>query len=515
MPFQREDITLSERVKIAATIIGEPDRERYGGISQLARDYHLSRQSLYTMRQRGRDALADSLAARTPGRPALAAPLIIDQNRLDRSIVTFTVAGHASLEGVQTCLAEALDVRRSPSYISTVLDKAGVAAHAFLEQMCPPRPIRADLDEIFTGATPHLAVVDHDSALILTLQRSTSRDSTAWGVTLLDQQAKGVVIVEAASDGARGIVGGLTESGVGAAHLGDLFHVVRDLIVVAGRLEKVAYAAIGREERARLVEAEAQAAHPRRGPKRTSDVSVPDAVAASQDAIHRYDAYAWLVGVVRETLDPVDARSGRLRQAPESRQELAAVVALLREEADPLVTKAAGRLERAIDDLVAYQDRLGAEVAPWLAQVGEEVGALIGWAWRHRQALGLTTPDTAALAFPVPQREAVQAIWAALERIHRGSSLVECINSLLRPHLLVHRGADQGLLDLLACYLNHHVFSRGKRRDKSPLQLAEVAGSEDWLVTVGLAPKRSFSTSSASADTDERLQSQSVNQLAA
>lgn len=128
---------------------------------------------------------------------------------------------------------------------------------------------------------------------------------------------------------------------------------------------------------------------------------MPDAVAASQAAIYRYDTYSWLVGVVRETLEPVDARSGRLRQAPASRQELAAVVALLREEADPLVTKVAGRLERAIDDSVAYQDRLGAELALWLAHVGEKAGALIGRAWRCRQALGLTTRDTAVGAFPV------------------------------------------------------------------------------------------------------------------
>lgn len=126
MPFQREDIALAERIHLVATLI--ESRGQYGVVSQLARDYCLSRQSLYTMRQRGRDALAESLAARTPGRPALAAPLILDRHRLDRSIVTFTVAGHASLAGVQTCLAEALDVRRSPSYISTVLDKAGVAA---------------------------------------------------------------------------------------------------------------------------------------------------------------------------------------------------------------------------------------------------------------------------------------------------------------------------------------------------------------------------------------------------
>jgi len=513
MPFQRDDITIEERLRVVTRMMSEP--ARYGLASQLAREHGLSRQSLYTMLQRGRDALTDSLLPRSAGRPPLSLPLVLDKNRLDRSIATFTTAGHATLEGVQVCLEEAFDLRRSSGYISGVLDQAGVGAHANLGQLCPPKPIRADLDEIFSGSTPHPTLIDHDSTLILALQKADSRDSTTWGVILLDQAAKGVAISEAASDSALGIIGGIRESGVVAVRLGDLFHVVRDLMIVAGQLEKNAYAAIGREERARLVEAEAQAGHPRRGPKRQSPLKLAEAVAASQTAIGRFDDYAWLIQVMRETLEPVDARTGRLHSANWSRQELGAVVSLLREWADDRVTKAAGRLERAIPELVVYQELLATQVAPWVAQLGEETVALIAWAWRHRQGLGLTTPAAVEAAFPVEQRAAVKAIWAILEGVHRGSSLVECINSLLRPHLLVHRGADQGLLDLLACYLNHRVFSRGKRQGKSPLQLAGLTDADDWLVSVGFAPKRPSSQPQALKGTNARLQAESVNRLAA
>lgn len=513
MLFQREDITVPERVRLVATMIGNPDR--YGLVSRLARDYRLSRQTLYTMLHRGQDALSASLSARAPGRPGPALTLTVDKNRLDRAITTFTTAGHTSLEGVQVCLEEAFDLRRSIGYISGVLDQAGVGAHANLGHTCPAKPIRADLDEIFSGSTPHLTLIDHDSTLILALQKADSRDATTWGVILLDQAAKGVTITEAASDGALGIIGGIQESKVVAVRLGDLFHVVRDLMIVSGQLEKSAYAAIGREERARLVEVEAQAVHPRRGPKRKSALNVAEAVAASQMAIGRYDDYVWLVRVVRETLEPIDARTGRLHSANWSRQESAAVVSLLREWADDRVTKAAGRLERAIPELVVYQELLAMQLAPWVAQLGEETVALIAWAWRHRQGLGLTMPAMVEGAFPVDQHSAVKAIWTILEDVHRGSSLVECINSLLRPHLLVHRGADQGLLDLLACYLNHRVFSRGKRQGKSPLQLAGLTDSDDWLVSVGFAPKRPSSEPRAPKETAARLQAQSVNRLAA
>lgn len=513
MSFQRDDITIEERMRIVTTILSQP--HQYGLVTQLAREHDLSRESVYTLLQRGRAGLADGLRARPPGHPPLSVPLVVDQNRLDRAIVTFTLAGHASLEGVQGCLAEVFDLHRSIGYISGVLDRAGAAAHTGLAQLCPPRPVRADLDEIFSGATPHLALIDHDSTLILALEQAERRDATTWGVLLLDEAAKGVVIAEAASDGARGIRGGIAESNVVAVRLGDLFHVVRDLMVVAGQLEKRAYGAIEGEERARLADAEAHAAHPRRGPKRRSALAVADAVAASAVAIQRSDDYAWLVGQVRETLEPVDARTGRLHAADGSRQELLAVASLLREWGDEPVTKIAGRLERAVPDLVAYQEVLAQHCAPWVAQVGEATVALIAWAWRHRQGLGLTTPAAVAAAFPGDQQPAVDALWAILDGVHRGSSLVECVNSLLRPHLLVHRGADQGLLDLLTCYFNHRVFSRGKRRGKSPLQLAGLTDTGDWLISVGFAPKRPGLRPQASHEPAARQPAQSVNRLAA
>jgi hypothetical protein len=513
MPFQRDDITIEERVRIVTTVMSQPDR--YGLVTRLAREHDLSRQSLYTMLQRGGQALTDSLLPRAPGRPTLSLPLVLDKNRLDRAIVTFTTAGHASLEGVQVCVEEAFDLHRTTGYISGVLKQAGVAAHANLKQLCPPQPIRADLDEIFSGSTPHPTLIDHDSLLILALQRADSRDSTTWGVILLDQARKGVTISEAASDGAWGIIGGIQESGVVAVRLGDLFHVLRDLMIVAGQLEKAAYAALGREERARLVEAEAGAGHPRRGPKRTSALSVAEAETASQMAVRRFDDYVWLVRVVRETLEPIAARTGRLHSVNWSRQELLAVVSLLREWGDERVTKVAGRLERAIPELIAYQELLARQLAPWTAQFGEETVELIAWAWLHRQGLALTTPAALEKAFPAEHHAPAKAIWAALDGVHRGSSLVECINSLLRPHLLVHRGAGQGLLDLLACYFNHRVFSRGKRQGKSPLQLAGLANSDDWLVSVGFAPKQPPMELQAPKETQARMKSQSVNQLAA
>ena len=55
-----------------------------------------------------------------------------------------------------------------------------------------------------------------------------------------------------------------------------------------------------------------------------------------------------------------------------------------------------------------------------------------------------------------------------LERVVRASSVVECMNSVLRMHQARHRGVSQGLLDLKRLYWNCRAFAEGKRRGQCP-----------------------------------------------
>ena len=71
---------------------------------------------------------------------------------------------------------------------------------------------------------------------------------------------------------------------------------------------------------------------------------------------------------------------------------------------------------------------------------------------------------------PTSQQNLVVAIWNALSLFHRSSSLAESLHSWLRPYLQVHRGMPAWLLPLLQLVWNHHVFQRGKRQGKSPME---------------------------------------------
>ena len=76
-----------------------------------------------------------------------------------------------------------------------------------------------------------------------------------------------------------------------------------------------------------------------------------------------------------------------------------------------------------------------------------------------------------------------KAVEETLDAEVRSSSLVENINSALRPLLATCRGpGEQELLELFAYVHNHRRFVRGKRAGKAPIEI--LTGKElakTWL----------------------------------
>ena len=75
-------------------------------------------------------------------------------------------------------------------------------------------------------------------------------------------------------------------------------------------------------------------------------------------------------------------------------------------------------------------------------------------------------------------RQAVTAIRDILRRAYRASSLVECLNSVLRMQQAGHRRMTQGMLDLKRLYWNCHTFGSGRRRGTTPYQRLGVPWPE-------------------------------------
>lgn len=78
-------------------------------------------------------------------------------------------------------------------------------------------------------------------------------------------------------------------------------------------------------------------------------------------------------------------------------------------------------------------------------------------------------------------REAYRRVASVLGRTVRASSVVECMNSVVRMHQARHRTLSQPLLDLKRLYWNCRPFISGKRRGACPYQhLGVTLPTYDW-----------------------------------
>jgi hypothetical protein len=121
--------------------------------------------------------------------------------------------------------------------------------------------------------------------------------------------------------------------------------------------------------------------------------------------------------------------------------------------------------------------------------------ALVEW-WRLRHAgprgRGPIGTGNARVVKPLLQavicrglatdwREAYRRVALVLSRTVRASSVVECMNSVVRMHQARHRNLSQPLLDLKRLYWNCRSFIYGKRRGACPYQhLGITLPTYDW-----------------------------------
>jgi hypothetical protein len=89
-------------------------------------------------------------------------------------------------------------------------------------------------------------------------------------------------------------------------------------------------------------------------------------------------------------------------------------------------------------------------------------------------------------------QQAATAVRDVLRRAYRASSLVECINSVLRMQQARHRKMTQGLLDLKRLYWNCHTFRTGRRRNTTPYQRLGVPWPEGlrWWDLLKMTPEQ-------------------------
>jgi len=362
------------------------------------------------------------------------------------------------------------------------------------------------LDEMFSQGSPVFGGIDLDTGYLFLLEDCPTRTGAEWTEALSalrDEQALHPrVVVKDAGEAMTMAIGACFPD---AEQRDDLFHAVRLMGQVAYHFERRAYAAIAGvdnlERKRRRARTEAE--------RRSFGQQLRQAKVHMERAIERFDLFDRYQREARRALALTDRGQGRLHSATE-------VIATLHKVADGIdvlgghrAHKVARYLRNRAPGLARYLGALAARLASAAADVGgADVVEAVVRAWQASMEVEQGGPWwdlrarsdelDAAIAGLLARtgrdaghvRKALATVLPIVAQRHRASSAIENLNSVLRPYLVVHKGVQQGFLDLFRFYWNTRVRQWGPHKGTSAHQLLTGERIEDWVTLLGYPPSR-------------------------
>jgi hypothetical protein len=502
---------LADLLFMSSIMLLPRDRRPWGIATWLAEVFAVSRPTLYSLPRRVLERLTARQPTALPDRQTKAEHQVeVKATRLQRTVLTAAFPGKIALRPLQELLTEAFDESRSIGWMSELLTEAGQKAGQVLKQIdfSAAGPVLVLRDETFFQDRPVLFMVDPLSSTILSACVAPDRQADTWGILLLMAQDQGVDIAGLIEDMARMYPKSLREAGLDDLEESvqkDLWHLQRDGGQLCRDLERAAFRAT---KQVLALEAKLRKAW-------NAELFLNQYIPAVMTEAKRYaqhDEFVTWFSHLCDALESVDLRSGAIRDYPTNAW-------LLNEVLDAMGKIDAERVQQWVKTLRRHQAQLLTWMA-WLtpalasfqtqlAQVLEHPVAqtqfiqLVAQQWRLRQALvngqrhwqlaadhAIAMLQSVTVGLPALAALA-QRLTDILDAACRTSSLVECINGLLKQFLHNRRSfasadAMQAYLNLFALWHNMRVYQRGKRQGQSPYQRAGIQlHTDDWLELLG------------------------------
>jgi hypothetical protein len=459
----------------------------YGKMTHIAQDYHISRTFLYQLTWAARLQLETLFSDPKP--------LVQDpQPQLEPLILLLRLEGKCSIPSLSSILKHLQYQPNSVGYLSEYLQDYGRLLPSTLS-MASTKAVFYLSDEIFAIQTPILVTIDAQSTAILNIQRASDRSAQTWQAHFEDLDHHRFHSIGMASDRGLGLVAGYQAACQDALWVCDLFHEFQDLFHRRRQLERKAYAAIGKEhEAAEKFKNAKSEAHLH---KRLQHYE--HAHQACEQAMARYDQLDLLLQLLRETLH-FCSPGGRLRTVAGVRSELTLLLSMIHEIDDAVLPQLLKPIPSHLDDILVPFEHVESIHAQLLDLMTQQTLEALVLAWHHdhlsyqshaKQNQYHQRERQHWLAFAEGlldnQFASLQALgFEKLDSIVRASSLVEMVNSLIRPYLNSSKGQiTQETLNLIMFYHNHRRYKSGKRKGKAPIELLTGEPLEtDWVELV-------------------------------
>ena len=341
-------------------------------------------------------------------------------------------------------------------------------------------------DEIFQKSRPILGVIDLNSAY-LKLGLCQDRSGDSWIDFLSDLKDQGLSPESATIDGGQGMTKGLKEVFPLINLNRDLFHVLRKLEKALRKIEGTCYALIAQVD------------------KKPDD----HALRTKQDlSIEQFDILFGLVPKLR--LAAYLSSSFASRGEGATKADLGTLIDKICQALSLFACKVSG--SRVVREALSYLKNGKPQILAYKALIDSHSKSCFGEQHAHlareflmpmaerishyqgtyedrekSERLGKEIAELRAAfrVFPFCQEEVDRAINEATKiyaKTHKASSLIECVNSVIRRHLHSYKSIPSWFPDLFTFYWNFRRFKRGKRRNYAPVELMTGKTLQgDWL----------------------------------
>lgn len=458
--FRRNDLT--PKIRTAIAIEAFLHRGLWGHISRLAERYQVSRQFIYLLLWAISGLFEPNSASAQP-----------EPQRIelcpDQLLIALKLQGNCSAGDISQILKLLRLPNNAIGHISEQLRQFAVALPN--EQLSLAHPIVLLIDETFSGRRPILVIIDAKSHYIFKAILAPDRKAERWEGLLKELKDEGMTIDYVVGDQGSGLRKGVEAADL--THHPDLMHLIRIFGPWLWRYERKAIGGMEKEiEREKVFESAKSEANLRNRLQQYEETAQ-----ATQEAMRRYDDYAYLWGELIRAFDAFNP-DGSARTRTMVQGDIHALMQLMESEFDdPKLHAAIRSFRKAVEEYWPYFERLEAIVEELSRQIPEDVLRELCLAWQaekksraakvysRKKALEREARDHRFLAVCANMQNpdsVAKLVFERLESNVRSSSPIESINSQIRDYLNSSRGqVTQETLNMIAYFLNHKVASRG------------------------------------------------------
>lgn len=455
-------------------------------ITKLAEEANTSRKFIYSQKHKAAEALDEAFLEEKSSEEKVLFYLPVTKDWLKQLVIALILVCHSSYQGVVEIFRDLLNTGISKGGIHNILRDVLEKVKEINSQQDLSRIKAGAHDEIFQGRTPVLVGCDVESTYTYLLKRGESRDTTTWGVHLLELSDQGISLDYTIADGGKGLRSGQREAWPDVPCRGDVFHALYDIGKTVRFLGNRAESAL--EIALKLETKTAKAKKKNQGAKYSRHLghARKEAQAAEELKNDISTLSTWLKNDILSVTGPdlaarrnlLDFVINELRsRESQSPHRIKPVRCLLESQGEDLL-RFVEELDKILENLADTHD-----VSLYLTRQVFELQANSTKSCRYWER-------TEELYGKIGRRfyDLQEAIQDLIEETVRASSIAENLNSRLRNYFFLRKTLNDEYLELLQFFLNHRRFirsSRPERVGKSPKELLTGESHDHWLVLLG------------------------------